>query len=130
MRLARSHRCVEIIIMRTIILVLGIFLFVPCGSSFSQQPSPAKNDPALVGVWQVGSPKIISGDGIMANWRFFPGGKFKYSLRDGGLDPLKSISGIYYVDGQGLHAKIQQFEAITDYKDHYYRLSNDPDKQF
>ena len=101
--------------MRKALLFLWISLLISSTPAFSQQSVPAaKGDAELVGLWQIGT--NVVGAGLNDNWRFFRDGRFTFNLRGTGLNPLRSISGTYYVDEKGLHLKVAQFKALTGYK--------------
>jgi hypothetical protein len=69
----------------------------------------------LLGTWQANTPVVSST--LHSSFKFFPDGKFIYST-DGydDLNPIKSIEGIFKINGNILYLKIQAVVKVTGCK--------------
>jgi len=73
----------------------------------------AKEKDAIIGLWQEHSDVV--GSWLEDNWRFFRDGKFTFSLSDA-LNPIRSISGSYYMEKGVLYLKVMQIRQLTGAK--------------
>jgi len=97
---------------------LHLFLLITSFSiqGFAQQKGDSTiRQSEIIGIWQLNSSVVSSA--LKSNFQFYKTGKFVYNIDEyNDLNPIRSISGKFKMEGSTLYLKIEEIRKLAEYK--------------